>query len=100
MWILGLAKFQLSDEAAAAAWMRRSLEANRNQPIGHFLLGAVLAHLGLLEEARGAVQEGLTFDPGFTIHRFKVGESGNDPTYLASRARLTEGLRMAGVPET
>jgi hypothetical protein len=28
-----------------------------------------------------------------------VGESGNDPTYLATRARLTEGLRMAGVPE-
>ena len=80
--------------------MRRSLEANRNQPIGHFLPGAVLAQLGLKDEARAAVQAGLAFDPGFTIHRFSVGESGNDPTYLASRARLTEGLRMAGVPET
>jgi TolB-like protein len=99
MWILGLAKFQLNAEAEAAAWMRRSLEANRNQPIGHFLLGAVLAHLGLLDGARAAVQEGLTFEPGFTIHRFNVGESGKDPTYLASRARLTAGLRMAGVPE-
>jgi hypothetical protein len=79
--------------------MRLSLEANRNQPIGHFLLGAVLAHLGLADEARAAVQAGLGFDPGFTIHRFSVGESGNDPTYLVARARLTEGLRMAGVPE-
>ena len=99
MWILGLAKFQLNADAEAAAWMRLSLEANRNQPIGHFLLGAVLAHLGLADEARAAVQAGLGFDPGFTIHRFSVGESGNDPTYLAARARLTEGLRMAGVPE-
>ena len=99
MWILGLAKFQLNAEAEAATWMRRSLEANRNQPIGHFLLGSVLAHLGLAEEARAAVQEGLTFNPGFTIHRFNAGESGNDPTYLTARARLTEGLRMAGVPE-
>ena len=99
MWILGLARFQLNADAEAAAWMRRSLEANRNQPIGHFLLGAVLAQLGLVDEARAAVQAGLAFDPGFTIHRFSVGEASNDPTFLATRVRLIEGLRMAGVPE-
>jgi TolB-like protein/class 3 adenylate cyclase len=99
MWILGLAKFQLNADAEAAAWMRRSLETNRNQPIGHFLLAAVLAQLGMPGEARAAVQAGLVFDPGFTIHRFLAGEASDNPTYLAARARLCEGLRMAGVPE-
>ena len=99
MWILGLAKFQLNADADAAAWMRRSLEANRNQPIGHFLLAAVLAQLGKPREARAAVEAGLGFDPGFTIHRFLAGEASDNPTYLAARARLCEGLRMAGVPE-
>jgi TolB-like protein/class 3 adenylate cyclase len=99
MWILGLAKFQLNADAEAAAWMRRSLEANRNQPIGHFLLAAVLAQLGMPGEARASVQAGLAFDPGFTIHRFLAGEASDNPTYLAARARLCEGLRMAGVPE-
>jgi TolB-like protein/class 3 adenylate cyclase len=99
MWILGLAKFQLNADAEAAAWMRRSIEANRNQPIGHFLLGAVLAQLGQPSEARAAVQAGLVFDPGFTIGRFLIGEASDNPTYLAARARLCEGLRLAGVPE-
>jgi tetratricopeptide (TPR) repeat protein len=99
MWILGLAKFQLQDDAEAAAWMRRSLEANRNQPIGHFLLAAVLAQLGMHGEALASVQAGLVFDPGFTIKRFLAGEASDNPTYLAARARLCEGLRMAGVPE-
>ena len=99
MWILGLAKFQLKAEAEAAAWMRRSLEANRNQPIAHFLLGAVLAQLGRTGEAQAAAQAGLALDPGFTIHRFREGESSDNPLYRAARARLCDGLRMAGVPE-
>ena len=99
MWILGLAKFQLNADAEAAAWMSRSLEANRNQPIGHFLLGAVLAQLGRHGEALAAVRSRLVFDPGFTIARFRAGEASDNPTYLAGRARLCEGLRMASVPE-
>src|ERR1700730_4265005 len=47
MWILGLAKFQLGADAEAAAWMRRSLETKRTQTIGHFLLAAVLAQMGM-----------------------------------------------------
>jgi TolB-like protein/class 3 adenylate cyclase len=99
MLIVGLAKSQLDADAEAAAWMRRSIEANRNQPIGHFLLAAALAHLGMLGEARAAVRAGLVFDPGFTIHRFRASEPSDNPTYLAGRERFYEGLRMAGVPE-
>ena len=99
MLFVGLAKWQLNADAEAAAWMRRSIEANRNQSIGHFLLAAVLAKLGMQSEARAAVKAGLALDPGFTIHRFRVSKPSDNPTYLAGRERFCEGMRMAGVPE-
>jgi TolB-like protein/class 3 adenylate cyclase len=99
MLVIGLAKFQLNADAEAAAWMRRSVEANRNQPIGLFHFAAVLAQLGEMDEARAVAQAGLEFDPGFTVDRFRRGTSSDYPTYLAVRKRLCEGMRMAGVPE-
>jgi len=99
MWIAGLAKFQRHADVEAAAWMRRSIEANPNQPIGHFLLGALRAQLGLPDEAQAATQSGLALAPGFTIQRFLAGGSSDNPIYLASRVRLCDGLRKAGVPE-
>jgi tetratricopeptide (TPR) repeat protein len=99
MLIVGLAKWQLNADAEAAAWIRRSIEANRNQSIGHFLLAAMLAQLGMPGEARAAVQAGLALDPGFSIHRFRVSQPSDNPTYLAGRERFCEGMHMAGVPE-
>jgi len=83
----------------ALAWFRRSIEANRNFPRAHFHLAAALARLGSLNEARAAAQAGLALDPGFTVRRFRVGTSGNNPKYLAGRERMLEGLLIAGVPE-
>jgi hypothetical protein len=67
------------------------IEANPNQPIGHFLLGAVLAQLGQPNEAQAATQAGLALAPGFTIQRFLAGGSSDNPIYLASRVRLCDG---------
>jgi hypothetical protein len=50
-------------------------------------------------EARAATKAGLALDPNFTIHRFRAGASGDNPTYLAQRERNYEGMRKAGVPE-
>ena len=47
-----------------------------------------------LDEARAAVKAGLALDPHFTIQRLV-----DNPTYLAGRERICEGMRMAGVPE-
>ena len=65
----------------------------------YFVLAAVLARLGDLNEARGAVQAGLARNPSFTIRRLRVGSWSDNPTYLAWRERIYEGMRMAGVPE-
>jgi tetratricopeptide (TPR) repeat protein len=100
-WMLyvGLAKVQLGADVEAVSWMRRGLDANRNHSLWHFYLGAELARLGELEQARTAVQAGFALDPNFTIHRYRTHAPSDNPIYLASRERLIEGMRLAGVPE-
>jgi tetratricopeptide (TPR) repeat protein len=102
-WFLsiGTAKRQLNAEAEAVVWQRRSLDANRNYSLAHFLLAATLARLGELDEARAEVQAGLALDPSFTIRRFRDASNAHsdNPTFLAERDRAIEGMRLAGVPE-
>ena len=96
---VGQAKLWQDANAEALVWLRRSLEANRNYPIAHFYLAAVLAHLGDLDGARANAQAGLALDPCFSIRRFRTGTPSNHPVYLAGRERVYEGMRLAGVPE-
>jgi TolB-like protein/class 3 adenylate cyclase len=97
-WV-GVAKLQLTADEEAVAWLRRSIEANRNLPLAHFFLAAALALLGQLDEARGAAQAGLALQPNFTIRRFHANPYSDNPRYLATRERVYEGIRLAGVPE-
>jgi TolB-like protein/Flp pilus assembly protein TadD len=99
-WV-GLAKAHLGADAEAVVWLRRGLDANRNYPVAHFLLAAVLAGLGELDEARAAMQAGLALDPGFTIRRLRDATKArsDNPIYRAGCQRTIEGLRMTGVPE-
>jgi TolB-like protein/class 3 adenylate cyclase len=99
MIAVGSAKILLGADAEAAAWLRRSIEANRNFAIGHFALAAALGLLGARDEARTAAKVGLALNPGFTIRRQRLGASSDNPTYLAGLERFSEGLRLAGVPE-
>jgi TolB-like protein/class 3 adenylate cyclase len=99
MMFAGAAKFWHGDYAEAVAWLRRSIESNRNFPLAHFYLAAALAQLGSLDEARAAANAGLTLDPGFTIRRYRASAVSDNPNYLAGRERSYEGMRIAGVPE-
>jgi hypothetical protein len=93
---VGLAKLALGADVEAVAWLRRSIEANRNHPVPHCFLAAALALLGSLDEARAAAQVGLVLNPTFT---FRSSAKSNNPAYLAGRERVYEGMRIAGVPE-
>ena len=97
--MVGFAKLQLSADAEAVDWLRRSIEANRNYPLTHFVLASALALTGSLDEAKGAAKAGLALYPSFTIRRFRSGAQSDNPIYLAARERLYEGMRMASVPE-
>jgi TolB-like protein/Flp pilus assembly protein TadD len=99
MMVMGLAKFWLGADAEAVAWLRRSIEANRNFPFTHFFLAAALALVGQLDEARAVAQAGLTLQPNFTIRRFRANPYSDNPGYLAKRERVYEGMRLAGVPD-
>ena len=99
MAFVGLAKAQVDADTEAVAWLRRSIDANRNVPLTHFNLAAALALLGRFEEARTAAQTGLALDPSFTISRYQRNLSSDNQTFLTKRERIYEGMRMAGVPE-
>jgi TolB-like protein/class 3 adenylate cyclase/Flp pilus assembly protein TadD len=99
MFCVGLAKVQRGADAEAVRWLRRSIEANRNFANSHFVLAAVLGLLGAIEEARTAAKAGLALNPGFTLRRFRINSSSDNPTYLAGHARICEGMHLAGVPE-
>jgi TolB-like protein/class 3 adenylate cyclase len=100
-WLVmaGFAKLQLEADAEAAGLFRQGIEANRNYPLTHFALAAALALLGSLDQARAAAKAGLAVDPSFTVRRFCDGASSDNPTFLAKRERVYQGMRMAGVPE-
>jgi tetratricopeptide (TPR) repeat protein len=97
--VVGLSKLQLKEDANAVQWFLRSVEAHRNFPIVYFFLAAALALVGELDQARAAAKTGLAIQPGFTIHRYRDAAYSDNPIYLASRERLYEGMRLAGVPE-
>jgi TolB-like protein len=99
LMMVGFAKLQLAADVEAVGWCLRSIEANRNYPIAHFGRAAALALIGSLDEARVAADAGLALDPSFTIRRFRDGAQSDNPTFLAKRERLYQGMRMAGVPE-
>jgi TolB-like protein len=99
LYCVGRAKIQLGADAEAVPWLRRSIEANRNFPLAHFALAAALALIDAVDEARAAAKIGLSLNPGFTIRRFRVGASSDNPSYLAGLERICVGLRLAGVPE-
>ena len=99
MQFVGSAKIHLGADAEAAAWFRRSIEANRNSPLTHFALAAALGLQGALDDARKAAAAGLALDPGFTIRRLRASKPSDNPEFLAGRERLYVGLRLAGMPE-
>jgi TolB-like protein len=97
--IAGVAKLALGKDDEAISWFRRSTDANRNNPLNHFLLAAALAYQRQNAEAAMAAKAGLELEPAFTIRRYREGALTDNATYLAQRERFYEGMRMAGVPE-
>jgi TolB-like protein/class 3 adenylate cyclase len=100
MVIVGFAKSLLGRPEEAISSLRRSIESNRNYPPCRFILAAALANLDRMEEARSEVGAGLALDPKFTIASFQAANWSDNPTYLAQRVQLIEGMRKAGVPES
>jgi TolB-like protein len=96
---VGISKMLLGQNNEAVAWLRRSIESNRNNPVSHFHLAAALALLGLDEDARTAARDGLALNPQFTVARYEGAWRFRDFADSTKRQAILEGLRKAGVPE-
>ena len=97
--IAGDALLFLGRDEEAIQRFRRAIELNRNNPYIFFLLGAGLATLDRLDEARSAVEAGLALNPDFTVRRYRAGAASENTVFLAQRERVIAGLLKAGVPE-
>jgi tetratricopeptide (TPR) repeat protein len=100
-WLLPVAasKMLLGRYEEAVAWLRRSIEYNRNNPVSHFHLAAALALLGRDEDAQSAMRAGLALNPQFTVARFENALPYQGFAYSTERQAIVEGLRRAGLPE-
>jgi TolB-like protein/class 3 adenylate cyclase len=99
MVFVASAKLQLNADGEAVTWLRRSIDANPNWPLSHFLLAAALTLLGSLDEGQAAAQAGLALDPSFSLRRLGSLGASSNPAVLASGRRIAGGMYMAGVPE-
>jgi len=97
--IVGHSKVHIRRHEDAIEWITRSISAGGTYPLRHFYLAIALASLDRTDEAHSEVHVGLSLDPNFTISRFRAGVNSDNPTYLAQREHMYEGMRKAGVPE-
>ena len=97
----GIAKNHLGSWEQTVVWCRRAIEANRNSPAPHFVMGTALTKLGRIDEAHAAVRVGLTLNPAYSISRARALNAAisDHPTFLAKLEPIFEGMRKAGVPE-
>jgi TolB-like protein/class 3 adenylate cyclase/tetratricopeptide (TPR) repeat protein len=97
--LLGIADLFLGRLKSASDRLRKSVEINPNVAMPHFFLAATSALSGRAAEAQEARKSGLQLDPNFTVARFRNERRSENPTFLAQRERIYEGLSLAGVPE-
>jgi hypothetical protein len=55
--------------------------------------------VGERDQAKAATRAALALDPTFTIRRLRDTTPSSNPTFLAGRERMYNGLRLAGMPE-
>jgi tetratricopeptide (TPR) repeat protein len=62
-------------------------------------LAAAHAWAGHDSEAQDALAQLLKVDSNFLVRDYEMYSGSSDPTFVAERARIIEGLRKAGMPE-
>jgi tetratricopeptide (TPR) repeat protein len=85
MRIVGWSKLQLGADAEAVGWLRRSIEANRNNPLTHFYLAGALALLGRW------TRQGPPRRRGWRSIRTSLSASGATPKQATIRRSLLRG---------
>jgi tetratricopeptide (TPR) repeat protein len=93
------AAFTLGDEEKAYALARRSLVERPSYGVAYAYLAAIDALHGRQAEGERHMAEHRKLMPHNTIERYVINNPAGADSYLASRNRLVEGMRAAGLPE-
>jgi len=97
----GFALSLLHQDDQAIEWLRRAVAAAPQWPLPRALLAAALAMTGHGAEAQETLKRYLSLSGtrARTIAQWKGQLPSDNPVFLAYAARVTEGLRKAGLPE-
>jgi len=103
-WLQGLGRalMQLGDDAAAVVVLRQALDNHPGHVRGKAMLAAAQALAGDIAGARRQLAEYRALEPDMTVARF-AGERSSvppdtvSPIYRSESARISEGLRLAGM---
>jgi adenylate cyclase len=97
---IGLVRFLLGDDVRAIEMLRKAIGLSPNYPLAHLCLAAAHGMQGRVDEASAALANYLRTGPlARTISEIQSRRRSKNPSYLAQRERLYEGLRKAGMPE-
>jgi adenylate cyclase len=81
-------------------WCEKARAGSPATVYGLVNLAAANAWAGHDQEAKEAVAQLQKLSPGFTVQKYTGIHFSDDPTFNAQRARIVEGLRKAGLPES
>ena len=88
----------LGDEERARELARDAIAALPDNPYAHTTLASIEALAGRQDLAAIELASLLRLWPGATVAHFDDLRRSSQPVYLEHRARLYEGLRLAGLP--
>jgi tetratricopeptide (TPR) repeat protein len=92
-WLLhaGAAKALLRNYEKALPWLRKSIDASRNNSLTHFYLAACLAHLGRVDEARPEVNSGLAINRGSPCGASAPARQATTPCFSRNTSAWPKG---------
>jgi DNA-binding winged helix-turn-helix (wHTH) protein/tetratricopeptide (TPR) repeat protein len=100
-WCLGAgwANLLMDNGEAAVPWLRRSIAITAGSGRTHMLLAAACQQVGRIDDAKAAMQAGLTMRPGTTALNVAPPEKNASPVYVHAAHRVIRLMVAAGLPE-
>jgi len=99
-WLLGagLTYVMMDRNEDAVPWLQRSLAITPGTGRTHFVLAAAYQRLGRHNEARAAIEAGMTLRPGSHAGNVALPTRNASPAFLARSAQVNALMVAAGLP--
>jgi DNA-binding winged helix-turn-helix (wHTH) protein/Flp pilus assembly protein TadD len=100
-WLLGAgwANVIMGRGEDALPWLERSIAITPASGRSHMLLAAAYQQIGRVDDARTAMQAGLTLRPGSTALNVAPPAENTSPVYVEASRRIIGAMIEAGLPE-